>query len=80
MHAFTELVGRGTGFILSALNETTTKTIEALQSSAATSLVKTLQMVQVQKTTMAVGMFSLFESMLQDSLQCKDGFARPPKC
>jgi hypothetical protein len=79
MHAFTELVGRGTGFILSALNETTTKTIEALQSSAATSLVKTLQMVQVQKTIMAVGMFSLFESMLQDSLQCKDGFAEAAK-
>jgi hypothetical protein len=64
MHAFTELLGRGTGFILSALNETTAKTIEALQTSAATSLVKTLQMVQVQKTIMAVGMFSLFESVL----------------
>ena len=79
MHAFTELVGRGTGFILSALNETTTKTIEALQSSAAASLVKTLQMVQVQKTIMAVGMFSLFESMLQDSLQSTDGFAEAAK-
>jgi hypothetical protein len=75
MHAFTELLGRGTGFILTALNETTTKTIEALQTSAATALVKTLQMVQVQKTIMAVGMFSLFESVLQDTLQCKDGFA-----
>jgi hypothetical protein len=39
MHAFTELLGRGTGFILSTLNETTAKTIEALQTSAATSLV-----------------------------------------
>lgn len=75
MHAFTELLGRGTGFILSTLNETTAKTIEALQTSAATSLVKTLQMVQVQKTIMAVGMFSLFESVLQDGLKCNDGFA-----
>jgi hypothetical protein len=75
MHAFTELLGRGTGFILSALNEATAKTIEDLQMSAATSLVKNLQMVQVQKTIMAVGMFSLFESMLQDTLKCKDGFA-----
>jgi hypothetical protein len=75
MHAFTELLGRGTSFILSTLNEATAKTIEALQTSAATSFVKNLQMVQVQKTIMAVGMFSLFESMLQDTLECRDGFA-----
>ena len=48
--------------------------INALQMSAATTLVKTLQMVQLQKAIFVVGMFSLFEATLQDGLSCSDGF------
>jgi hypothetical protein len=31
-------------------------------------------MLQLQKAISAVGMFSLFEAMLQDGLECSDGF------
>ena len=31
-------------------------------------------MVQLQKVITAVGMFSIFEAMLQDGLACNDGF------
>lgn len=74
MHNFTELVDRCTAFSLGALNEAQQKTIDALQDSALTTLVKALQMVQLQKVITAVGMFSIFEAMLQDGLNCDDGF------
>jgi len=51
------------------------RTIDALQTSGATSLVKTLQMIRLQKTILAVGIFSLFEAILQDRLNCNNGFA-----
>lgn len=74
MHTFTDLVDRGTAFTLEALMVANDKTIDALQTSAATPMVKTLQMVQLQKAILAVGMFSLFEAILQDGLSCSDGF------
>lgn len=74
MHRFTDLVDRSTAFTLTALREANERTTDALQTSAATSLVKTLQMIQLQKAILAVGMFSIFEAILQDSLNCKDGF------
>jgi hypothetical protein len=74
MHEFNELIQRGTAFSLSALSDAQQRTVDALQTSAATTLVKTLQMVQLQKAISAVGMFSMFDAILQDQLQCKDGF------
>ena len=74
MHEFNELVHRSTAFSLSALDEAQQRAVDALQTSAATTLVKTLQMVQLQKAISAVGMFSMFDAILQDQLQCKDGF------
>jgi hypothetical protein len=74
MHTFTDLVDRCTAFTLEALKEANERTIDALQTSAATTLVKTLQMIQLQKAILAVGMFSLFEAILQDGLSCSDGF------
>ena len=74
MHRFTDLVDRSTAFTLAALREANERTTDALQTNAATSLVKTLQMIQLQKAILAVGMFSLFEAILQDSLNCQDGF------
>jgi len=70
---------RCTSFTLEALREANERTIEALQTSAATSLVKTLQMVQLQKVLLATGMFSIFEATLQDRLRCNDGFAEAMK-
>jgi hypothetical protein len=74
MHTFTDLIDRCTAFTLEALREANERTIDALETSGATPLVKTLQMIQLQKAILAVGMFSLFEAILQDGLNCRDGF------
>ena len=74
MHAFDELAEHGMEFSLTALNETYAKVVEALKTSAETRLVKALQILQLQKAVLAVGMFSMFEAMLQDGLNCTDGF------
>lgn len=74
MHAYDELAQQGLNFSLAALNEAYEKVVEALQTSADTQLEKALQMVQLQKAILAVGMFSMFEAMLQDELSCKNGF------
>jgi hypothetical protein len=79
MHSFTELVDRCATFTLATLREANEKTIEALQTSGATSLVKTLQMIQLQKAILAVGMFSIFEAGLQDGLSCSNGFCEAKK-
>ena len=57
-----------------ALSEAQARIVEALQESGATTLVKSLQMVQLQKVISSVGMFSIFEAMLKDGLKCVDGF------
>jgi hypothetical protein len=74
MHSFDELIQHCTEFSLEALGEAQQKVVEALQTSSATSLVKALQMVQLQRVISAVGMFSMFDAILQDGLQCADGF------
>lgn len=74
MHSFNELADRCAAFTLAALSEANDRTIEMLQTSSATILVKTLQMIQLQKTILAVGMFSIFEANLQEGLGCKNGF------
>ena len=45
-----------------------------LQTSDATRLVKGVQMIRLQKAVMAVGMFSIFEAILQDHLNCENEF------
>lgn len=74
MHAFTDLVQGSTAFSLNALAVAQNGVIEGLQTSAATRLVKVAQMIQLQKAISAVGMFSIFDAILQDRLQCADGF------
>lgn len=79
MHNYSDLVYRGTLFNLDALDELNSKVIDKLQTSGSTNLVKNLQMVQLQKAIIAIGMFSLFESILQDGLSCKEGFKEAKK-
>lgn len=79
MHNYSELVYRSTLFSLQALDEAESKTIKELENSGSTSSVKTLQMIQLQKSVIAIGMFSLFESILQDGLSCSDGFKEAKK-
>ena len=69
MHSFTELDDRSTSFTLNNLKEASNRVADSLQTSAATHLVKSLQMIQLQKAIMAVGMFSIFESMLQGKMR-----------
>jgi hypothetical protein len=76
MHAFSELVQHSTAFTLNALGSAQQRLIEELQSSAATPLIKALQMVQLQRAISAVGMFSMFDAILQEELQCADGFRK----
>ena len=68
MHEFTDLIERCTSFTLSVLNRANDEIVEALQDSAETTLIKNLQMIQLQKAIMAVGMFSIFDSILQENL------------
>jgi hypothetical protein len=75
MHDFAELVNKCATFTLTVLSAANKKTIKNLQARSATSLVKTLQMIELQKAILAVGMFSLFEASLQNCLKCKDGFS-----
>jgi hypothetical protein len=76
MHSFDELVQRCTEFSLDALRQAQARALEALETSSATGLVKALQMIQLQKAISAVGMFSIFDAILQDGLECADGFRR----
>lgn len=79
MHSFTELVDKCAVFTTETLSKANEKTIEELQTSGSTSLVKTLQMIQLQKTIFTVGMFSIFEANLQKRLSCINGFDQAKK-
>ncbi|MEO8236069.1 MAG: hypothetical protein ABI549_11690 [Flavobacterium sp.] len=74
MHNFEDLIYRSTSYTLSTLEETNSKIIEALQTSGSTVYLKNLQMIQLQKTIFAIGMFSMFDAILQDELTCRNGF------
>ena len=74
MHPFSDLIESSALMALSALNSTQQQIHSELQTSARTPLVKTLQAVALSKTVLAVGIFSIFEALLQDGLKCTDGF------
>lgn len=76
MHSFPDLGYVSASFTLAKLEEVHENVIDALQNSGTTSLVKTLQMIRLQKAIAAVGMFSLFESILQDRLEVENGFKK----
>jgi hypothetical protein len=80
MHAFADLVNRSTNFALVTLKQAEDEVIEALQTSGATRHVKNLQMIQLHRAVIAVGIFSLFESIVQDRLECDNGFAAVREC
>jgi hypothetical protein len=44
-------------------------------TDGSTAFVKNAQALQLRKVVIAVGIFSIFEARLQDSLNCSDGFA-----
>jgi len=67
MHNFPELGYRCAGFTLSFFVDAEEKTLQALDTSAATPFIKTLQMIRLNKTILAVGIFSVFEAMLRNA-------------
>jgi hypothetical protein len=75
MHSFAEIIQYCTSYSLLNFEKTNNEIMEKLQNSSATILVKSLQMVRLQKAVMAVGMFSIFEAILQDRLGCENGFS-----
>ncbi|HRN46449.1 MAG TPA: hypothetical protein PKW69_00335 [Niabella sp.] len=79
MPHFDDLAYRSTSFTLNALEELNSKIMDELQTSASTISVKNLQMIQLQKAIIAIGMFSLFESILQTGLNCRNGFEEAKK-
>lgn len=74
MHSFEDLIYRSTSSTLNTLKNSNSKIIEELQTSGSTILVKNLQMIQLQKTIFAIGMFSMFDAILQGQLSCRNGF------
>ena len=74
MHPFHDLIEHGMEFSLTALSEAYERVAKELETSGATRLVKGLQMMRLQLAVLAVGMFSIFEADLQDSLECANGF------
>ncbi|HFQ7680059.1 TPA: hypothetical protein ACHS62_005261 [Klebsiella pneumoniae] len=74
MHSFCELIERSTSFTLYSLEQAENEVIEQLQTSSATVHIKQLQMLQLQRSIFAVGMFSIFEAHLQNGLSCQNGF------
>ncbi len=74
MHEFTELVDRSTSFTLTQLRELQKRLFAELEVSGSTIAVKNLQTIELQKTIMAVGMFSIFEAMIQNTFGGKYSF------
>lgn len=77
LHQYSELVYRTAVFTLKALREADERTREGMGTTIA---VKNLQATRLQKAITAIGMFSLFESVLQGALNCKDGFVEARRC
>lgn len=79
MHRFEDLIYHSTSFTLGTLEDTNSKIIAALQTAGSTVHVKNLQMIQLQKAIFAIGMFSMFDAILQDKLSCRNGFESAKK-
>lgn len=73
MHNFYELAYRCTNFSLSMINDVSDNALEILSETGATSPVKNLQALNLQRMIHAVGLFSIFEAHLQLELNCKNG-------
>ncbi|KIC64060.1 hypothetical protein [Chryseobacterium taiwanense] len=79
MHSFKDLAFKSANFSLEMMKHAESKIIEDLQTNGSTVAVKNLQMIQVNKVIISIGIFSLFESMLQEGLQCQNGFEEAKK-
>lgn len=76
MHEFDNLIYRSTFFTLNALNELDKEAKKQFPTGSSKINVENLQMIQLRKSILAIGMFSLFESILQNRLKCSNGFKK----
>ncbi len=73
-----QLLSRCADFTLSRTREAEDAVIAELETRAATSLVMALRVFRLQRAVLAVGMFSLFESLLQHGMGWREPFATLP--
>ncbi|MDD2974616.1 MAG: hypothetical protein PHZ10_05885 [Aliarcobacter cryaerophilus] len=76
MHNFNELIQYSTSFNLTSINKETKNLYRNLTTNANTSNIKMLQMIELQKIIISIGMFSMFDAIVQNELNCKNGFKR----
>ena len=74
MHRFTELAQMVIAYTISN-HKRTMKNLGDSPFSASRRAVVTMQALRLQTSVVAVGLFSMFEAMLQDALGVQDGFA-----
>ena len=79
MHNFNELIQYSTSFNLTSINKETKNLYRNLTTNANTSNIKMLQMIELQKVIISIGMFSMFDAILQDNLSCENGFKEAKK-
>jgi hypothetical protein len=65
MHNFEDLIQHGAHFMLAAIDAAEQDVSKQLETSGAARHVKALQMLQLQRAVLAVGMFSMLEAHLQ---------------
>src|SRR5690242_1952377 len=82
MHPYFDLVYRTAVFTINSLKEADERAREHDRQvgPGTTLLIKKLQATRLQKAITAVGMFSMFESILQDTLGVPDGFLEARRC
>lgn len=71
-----ELLKPSVDSILQSVDERERKIVEALATSASSSLVNGLRIVRLQRSILAIGVFSLFESLLQHEMEWDRPFDR----
>jgi hypothetical protein len=69
-----DLLGPSVQTLLASVADNEQKVLDALQTSAATPLVQALRVFRLQRAIMAVGIYSLFESMLQAKMNWDQPF------
>jgi hypothetical protein len=71
-----DLLSHCAEFTLSHSMEVEHEVFEELQTSARTTLVSALRMLRLQRAILAIGMFSLFEALLQSGMGWEQPFDR----
>jgi hypothetical protein len=74
-----ELLARCGEFALRQIHSVEEKILKELETSGATRLVMGLRLCRLQRAVVAVGMFSIFESMLQGAMNWKEAIAELDK-